>query len=240
MKKFLFVACIFPFVGIAQKNIVKINGSSLVARTVSLQYERQISKKISLAVGYKFTPEGGLPFQSSINNIIDDPSVRFDQMQVKGSAITPEIRFYTGKNMKGFYLAPYARWGTTEASNLPVVVNYTVAGNAQSTTATFGGKSTGFGGGVMIGTQFTLLKFVNIDLWIIGAHIGSGSGEMNATFSSPLPIQGQQELSRQLEEVKNNASFLNMTYSVNANGAQVNIGRYAGIRGAGVTIGFRL
>lgn len=251
MKMKLLLFCLLPLGLAAQdtssaertkngKNVIKLNVSSLAMRTVSLQYERRVGKHFSVALGYRLTPEGKIPFEQTIVDLVDDPSVQISQMRTKGMAITPELRYYFGKKMKGFYLAPYARWSSTEAGNLPLNFTYNnlILGE-RNVTATFSGKLSGLGGGLMLGAQFTIAKTLNVDIWLLGAHVGSGNGDLNAVFSEPLPPEGQQELRDQLEELKNNLEFLGIDYTVGANSANVTFSRFAGVRAAGITLGIR-
>ena len=52
-----------------KKNIVKINLPALAFKNISLQYERKIGKKTSVAVNVHTIPFGQLPFQSTFKNI---------------------------------------------------------------------------------------------------------------------------------------------------------------------------
>ena len=93
------------------KNLLKINLTAIPLNNYSFMYERKIGRKTSLAVGYRFMKEGGLPLKSNFKTLIDDEELfdRLDQFQTGNSAVTPEIRFYMGKGVfRGFYLAPFA------------------------------------------------------------------------------------------------------------------------------------
>ena len=88
------------------KNIVKIN---LIGFSVNGQYERILSKRVSIALSYKILPNGKFIFRGLIPTT--DPQAResLDNLILSNSAITPEVRFYLGKKGygQGFYLAPF-------------------------------------------------------------------------------------------------------------------------------------
>ena len=75
------IACtiiILPFFATAQqaKNEFKVNLSSFVPKGYGFQYERQIGKKFTVALGYSMIPEGKIAFQSVIENLVDDPNIK--------------------------------------------------------------------------------------------------------------------------------------------------------------------
>ncbi len=53
-----------PFFALAQqaKNEFKVNLSSFVTKGFGVQYERQIGKKFTVALGYSMIPEGKIAF----------------------------------------------------------------------------------------------------------------------------------------------------------------------------------
>ncbi|MEY3245203.1 MAG: hypothetical protein RL253_359, partial [Bacteroidota bacterium] len=90
------------------KNIAKFN---LIGFSVNGQYERILSKRVSIALSYKILPNGKFLFRGLIPT--NDPQAResLDNLTLSNSAITPEVRFYLGKKGygQGFYLAPFFR-----------------------------------------------------------------------------------------------------------------------------------
>ena len=95
------------------KNIAKINVSAFVFKGFHLQYERQLSHKVTVALGYGIIPVSSIPFKSYIKKQVYIPNVDIGQYRSGTSVITPEVRYYFGKKgaFHGFYLAPYARIG---------------------------------------------------------------------------------------------------------------------------------
>src|SRR5690554_5918516 len=98
------------------KNQVKLNLTSLAFSTVSLQYERVIGSKTTVALGIRFRPASSLPFKKYIVEQIEDDSeveTFINDIRLGGFAFTPEFRYYLGKGAgKGFYVAPFARYET--------------------------------------------------------------------------------------------------------------------------------
>lgn len=99
---------------IENKNMVKLNLLALTTGNISLQYERLITPKTTVGVTVNMMPSKGLPFSNSIESIVDDKttSAQLQQVSISSFWVTPEIRFYLGKEgYKGFYIAPFLRYG---------------------------------------------------------------------------------------------------------------------------------
>ena len=242
MKSLLFtkslIACAIialPFSAHAQqgKNEFKVNLSSFVTKGYGFQYERQIGKKFTVALGYSMIPEGKIAFQSVIENLIDDPNVKVGDFKLGTSIFTPELRWYVGKKgaFHGFYLAPYGRF-STYTMQVPVSFDATL----DKRTALFNGKLTNSLGGLMLGSNFKLGKRLTLDWWILGAGIGSASGNLVAAIAlNPLE---QKNLKDELDKI--NIPFTTIESTVNSNGAIVTTnGSMAGIRGLGINLGIR-
>lgn len=246
MKRFLLSALLLPIIGMAQekqatpsvpKNILRVNLSSLVLKNYHVTYERALSRKISLSVSYRLMPKGSLPFKDYFDNNVTGSSLQFNGIQVGNSAITPEMRFYLGKgNLKGFYLAAYARFATFDATT---PITYSSSGTGPSDkTGDFIGRVTSTSAGIMLGWQFNLSKKLVMDLQIIGGHFGSCSGNLALVSVIPLSAQEQTSLQSSLNDIK--VEPFDIKTSVNANGANIQVtGPWAGIRGANIGIGFR-
>jgi hypothetical protein len=160
---------------------------------------------------------------------------------LKWAAITPEFRFYVSKNaMKGFYIAPYARYASFDLT-LPFKYTYDQdpgpGVNNVAKTATFNGKVTSFSGGLMFGTQFNLGKRIVLDVWWLGGHYGGSNGDLR--FDVALPTTEEQNAVR--NSVNNfDPSPFEFESTVNAQGAVIkSTGPWAGFRGLGLNLGFR-
>ena len=237
LRKNMFTLAIvaLPFFASAQqgKNEFKVNLSSFVTKGFGVQYERQIGKKFTVALGYSMIPEGKIAFQSVIENLVDDPNIKVGDFKLGTSIITPELRWYVGKKgaFHGFYLAPYGRF-STYTMQVPITFDATL----DKRTALFNGKITNSLGGLMLGSNFKLSKRLTLDWWILGAGIGSASGNLIAAIAlNPLE---QQNLKAELDKI--DIPFTTVKNSVNSNGAIVTTnGSMAGIRGLGINLGIR-
>jgi len=218
-----------------QMNFFKINLMGLAVKNFSFQYERILSKRVSVAASYRFMPTGSLPFASSISNAIgdDDPDTKktIENMRMGNYAITPEARIYLGKGYgKGFYIAFFYRYSSYTVENLPIDYDDTHSLN-------FSGKLTANTGGIMFGAQWPLGKHVCLDWWMFGPHYGSGNGNFVGLASQPLTPAQQDVLRQNLEDLE--IPLTNKTYAVNANGATLKLsGPWGGIR-SGLSIGIK-
>jgi len=247
MKKSIALFLLLPLFTLAQeksspagvpKNIVRWNLSSLALSNYHFTYERALSRKISVSLSYRFMPTGSIPFKDYFDNSLQSGDVKFNEITVGNSAITPEFRFYLGKgNMKGFYLAPYLRFSTFNATT-PITYTSTSGGPAVLKTGDFIGKVTATSGGIMFGWQFNLSKKLLLDLQIIGAHYGSCNGNLDLVTIMPLSPSEQTSLQNSLNGIK--IEPFNISTSVNSTGANIKVsGPWGGIRGANIGIGFR-
>lgn len=215
-----------------KKNIIKVNLPTLAFRNFSLQYERQVGRRTSVAVHVHTMPFGKLPFQSTIESLNDDVDVQFDKFQIGSFGIVPEFRYYVGKKgaLRGFYIGPFLNYSSYKM-DLPIEYN--------NKTGIFNGKLNAITGGLQIGSQFRLSNSLTLDWWILGPNYGSADGTL--TFTGALTATEQQELSDALEDIKNNAPLKTIkSYTVNNNGATVFAkGPWGGLRGLGFNLGFR-
>jgi len=213
-------------------NVVKINLGSLAVKNFALQGERAVGKKISIALGIRLQPYGDLPFQQNVKDNINDPDIQVANIQIGNFAITPEFRYYFGKHaLKGFYVAPYARYASFQ---MEAPVNYNSL--LVQKTAYFKGHINSLSGGLLLGSQFNLGKRLVLDLWIIGGHFGSSNG--NLRFAASLTPQEQDDIRQTLSEA--DIPLFNITYDINSNGGSIRSkGAWVGFRGLALNLGFR-
>ena len=226
----------FPVIGqtLESKNMGKVNLASFVAKGFGIQYERQVGKRITVALGYSNIPKSNIAFKSFIEKQIDDPNVKLGDFKLGTSIFTPEVRYYVGKQgaFHGFYLAPYARFGHY---NIEGPVTYTTSTGSRRDLV-FTGSLNAATAGLMLGSSFNLHKQLYLDWWIIGASIGGANG--NFVAQTQLSAVEQQSLRKELESL--NVPFTTIKSDVNSNGATISTtGSMVGIRGLGINLGIR-
>lgn len=218
----------------SQKNQLKINLAALVFTNFSLQYERQLGRKTTLAIGANMRPFGSMPFQSLAKKALNESAVNLDKLKFGAWGITPELRYYVGKKgaMRGFYLGPYFSYRSYK-SDLPIkYANDTKDG-------IFSGNIKSYTFGLQIGAQWKIGKNLYFDWWIIGPNYGSGRGDL--TLTTALTPSEQADLIDEIETIKDDLPFDAIeSYQVGPTGSNIKIkGPWAGLRGMGFCIGYR-
>jgi len=226
------------------QNIIKLNLVALGAKNISLQYERALTPKVSLALGLGLMPSGHVPLSRTIRDYYLDAAVDKDENAVdnfvsdarlSGWSVTPEFRYYFGKRPQtGFYLAPYLRY-----SRYSLKWDYTfedkVAERERPTDLT--GTLTMFGGGLMAGAQWHFNK-ISLDWWILGLAYNSNALHLTArTNLSDKSAEDKQQLQEDIEGTTINGHHLNATVSNSGVSGRGNVGLPA-LR-FGLCIGYR-
>lgn len=218
---------------VENKNMVKLNLLALTARNISLQYERLITPKTTVGATVNMMPSKGLPFSSSVESFVDDQttSAQLKQISISSFSVTPEIRFYLGKEgYKGFYIAPFVRYGKY---NVDLPVNYDYEGKEESIMVD--GTVKAFSGGFAIGAQWRVYKDFYLDWMIMGPHFGSAKGTLEG--KRPLNQSEQDAIRKSLSDL--DIPVVDFEYEVNDSGAKAKLdGPWAGIR-ASIGIGYR-
>lgn len=222
-------------------NIVKTNVTGFLFKNFQLNYERVISKTISVSASYGIIPQSKLPYTSLLPNNTDEG---FKEMKLGGSNVTLETRFYLGQKGygEGFYLAPYYRYSTYKVSNFSKAVELEYNGVLYDTVnVNFTGTSSAHSGGLLVGAQWFLGKNDNfvLDAWFLGAHYGKGTGNLDGVLEKgrTLSAMEQQEVQKELDKM--DIPVIDHKATVNANGANIKVnGPWAGVR-AGVSLGYR-
>lgn len=222
-----------------KRNFVKTNITSIFLKNYSLQYERVLSKRVSVALTYRTMPTTSIPFKSTVLDAIgdgdDDTKDIINQTKLSNFAITPEVRFYLGKGYgKGFYVAPYYRYVSFSTNQVPV--HYDGA-NGSRQAVNLSGDLKANTGGILFGAQWLLGRHFCLDWWILGAHYGSGKGNFTGTPGAPLTIDEQHQIESDLNDI--DIPLTDKTVSVSANNVSVLLdGSFGGLRG-GLSFGFR-
>lgn len=223
---------------ISKKNIIKLNLSSLVFKNISLQYERVLSRKTSVALGIGIMPKSGLPFAKTLKDRFgsnSDAARAIDDTKLSNFSITPEFRFYLGKKApKGFYIAPFARYNTLK---LDQMYRFTTSNNVNH-VANIKGSINNFGGGLLFGAQWNLTKSLTLDWWIAGPIVGSTKGTLVGTDPQNIQPQDRANIKNDIEDV--NLPGTKVTATVEQNKITANLsGPYYGLRAFGIVLGFK-
>lgn len=237
-KTIVLITLLFSIPALSQtmdgKNQVKLNLSAFVFKGFNLQYERQVSAKVTVALGYGMIPESAIPFKSYVKKQVYIQDVNIADFRLGTSVITPEARYYFSEKgaFHGFYLAPYARFGSYKIKG-PVL--YSDASGLKK-SADFAGKLHTITGGLMAGYNWQLSYRFYFDLWIAGGSFGGENGTF--TTNAQLPASDQESLKRKLESIS--LKGITLTSEVNNNGAVVKTsGSIPGVRGLGINVGIR-
>lgn len=221
-------------------NLVKLNLTAIILKNYSIQYERVLSKPISVAVSFRLMPSTSIPFKDIILEEVgdDDPDTKevIENLKVSNFAITPEVRFYVGRKGygRGFYIAPFYRFASFKTNNL--IFDFQNSANQESNIS-LSGTVTAHTGGLMFGAQWLLGKNMCLDWWILGPHYGAGKGDLSGLAKQPLTPDEQTQLRNELEDL--DIPLTDKTVTVNASGAAIQLnGPWAGVR-AGISLGIR-
>lgn len=226
------------------KNVVKMNITSLALNNYSFFYERMIARKISVTGGLRFMPTTKLSKTMVGKELIkaadldQDDKDEVERLEASNTSITAGIRFYTGKRAgaKGLYAEVYGRFTNFKAK---YAYDYTSKGKDYRFPIALDAK--GIGGGVLFGGQFNLAKQLVVDLYIIGAHYGKLSGDLDAiTDLSGMDAQERQNMQNDINDLGpsfNDKKVLKAT--VSSTGVQGKVdGPFIGARGLGLSLGW--
>ncbi len=216
------------------KNMVKLNLPALALKNITLQYERAVARKVTIAGTFRYMPKSSIPLKSTFIKLADDPEFerQVDGLKVGNYAFMPEARFYLSKKgaFRGFYLGLFGNFSQFTAE---VPLEFDNAGTTE--IIPMSGKLNGITGGLMIGTQFKLSKKLNLDWWILGPNYGTSTGKL--TGQKTMDATEQQSLRDELAGL--DIPLTKFTYDVNGNGATINFdGPWGGVR-AGLCLGFK-
>jgi hypothetical protein len=214
------------------RNLVKIN---LIGFSINGQYERILSKRISIALSYRILPSGKFLFRGLIPTT--DPQAResLNNLIVSNSAITPEVRFYLGKKGygQGFYLAPFFR--SAKYGGKGIGIDFTLD-NGQSATFNMEGNIKTNTYGLLLGAQWKLGKNFWLDWQILGPNYGSASGTIKGKSNIVLSANERTSLQNALNDIT--IPFVRKNISVSPDEAILSLqGPWAGLR-TGLSLGF--
>jgi hypothetical protein len=228
----------------SQGNIIKVNLTSFVFKDVYVSYERTFLKRFSLNLGVDYMPTRNIPFASNFGDVNGYPNPAIG-MTVSGWRITPEVRIYmslTKGSPKGFYIAPYFRYGNYDFQHDAYQYHYNdVYDNniAKTAKVDFTGKYAAVGGGIMIGHQWIIAKRLSLDFWILGLGVSSVDFDLRAS-SNDMDKRYFSESSSFSHDVESNLRvFNNISLTTGDNFVQANSNNvFLGVRGLGFNVGF--
>lgn len=241
-------AAVVPDTEVFRKNSVKLNLSSLAFSNYSFSYERALARKITFVGGYSFMPTSSISSLPIVDKAIELAEVSSDEEadsfeedlkngNVGSSAITGELRFYSGKKpgARGLYVSLYGRYTKADLSYLD---SYVGDFNIEHDLP-YKAELKGFGGGIMVGAQWLIAKRVTLDWYIVGAHYGKLSGNLSAlTDLSMLTEQERADLKAEVEDLFTigDKKYVEATIKDNGMFGKLN-GPFGGIRAFGFNLG---
>ena len=223
-----------------RKNVVKLNLFPVGFKVISMQYERQLHKNFSAALGVGALMERKLPgFLVDLLSSSESFGLQeINQIKFRSFFVTPEIRFYRGKKTlhqapHGFYLGLYGRWSKFSIDQ-PFTFESTQNGVKTKESVLIRFSYGGTAGGLCMGAQWVIGR-VSIDWLIIGAHYGPGYLKGEATGASI--VNDPDGFKEAVDEVKIRnlkpiANIVGSTASITISGIP-----YVGLR-SGLSIGF--
>jgi len=221
--------------GKTSMNFVKVNLTSVLMKNYSLQYERFLTNKFSAALSFRVMPETGLPYKNQIIKLADisEPADKktIEDLLVSNYAITPEVRYYFGKKKygNGLYLSLFYRYGSFNVNN--IITEFETEEGFAGVDISADVKS--HTGGIMMGSQWALGKYMCLDWWIIGPHFGISSIDVNALSSETMDQQDQQDVKDEIDEILSDADIPMLRWTTSTTSDKVNVkldGPWAGLR----------
>lgn len=226
-----------------KKNFVKINLTNLALKDYSLQYERALSKRISIAMTGQLMPERGIP--SLLYNFFDkdeadDIRQELEGLRISSNSLTPEVRFYLGKRGygRGFYIAPFGRVSKFVVDNFNFSVEFGDGEDKYEKSVLINGDANILSFGLLFGAQWSLSKNIALDWWILGPHLGPGKVNLNLYSGTELNTLEQNEIRDMLDSFEIPLAK-SIEYSVNSRGAFFKSDGFLGGIRAGLCIGFK-
>ena len=238
----------------SRPSVLKLNLSSLALGAYSLQYEKVLSNRISFALGVVYRPIKKVPFAKTVERFVDAADNRIDYISlanVKKSestagtfGLTPELRFYLGKNKSapiGTYIAIFGRYNSY-FGKAPVFVDVLYKETFARVELPVDTQIKTYSGGLMIGKQFRLGNRFTFDWFIIGGHYG----KVTVHGESKQDLEGYDEQFIQelrtkiIDTFKINEKYLAL--EVDKQGVRVDNARnltFLNLRGLGFNIGYK-
>jgi len=228
-----------------KKNNLKVNISSIVLKTYSTSFERMISNRVSVQIGYSKNLYNNF-FKTSIGEKLvsiagleEDYEKYYSDYKTGNYSFTGEIKVYLSneKPMQGLYCGVYGRYTRIDLDN----INFTFeTSNGDGFNVPLINNLKGFGGGFLLGVQCLIKERITLDFYILGAHYGKLNGSLKSNKDlSGLTDSDKMELKQDIEDFKI-LSKNYVTVDVYDDGLNGKInGPFFGTRAGGINIGFR-
>lgn len=220
-----------------KKNLVKLSFPVLNQPSFSLQYERNIYKKITIGTSVNYTAKQEFFILKAIaNKNISNEFVKNQLSNIKTTifSITPEVKMYLGKKVfKGFYISPFIRFSNYNVDFPLQYIEDELEKHYQEVS--FSGKFKTVTYGLSFGAQWNVYKNFYVDWLIIGPHIGKSNERF--ILDSNLSSLQQKGIKKSLGLIKttieetNGIPNINFDYTVNEKGGEIKIKNpWAGVR----------
>lgn len=160
-------------------NMVKLNVTGLLMKSVGVQYEHRWKRKITLAGGVIYRPMGSWFFaryydttQASVG-VSQETRFMYSSSRFRSMMLTPEFRYYLGRRApRGFYLAAFLR-ARIDRTLFDFHYYEDLVSNTQQQIGLGRLNETMLGGGIMAGFQLITKKHWGIDFWFLGPWVGN-------------------------------------------------------------------
>ena len=234
------------------KNSFKVSLPGIYSKIYAAQYERVLTKNLSLNTTVFYRPETSIPFGQEIDKIakrhglgitgVNFENLAIDLSQIGVKGFSPELRYYFGQRKNRTFVAAFGQYEKFDA-----IIPASLQARYQNQVVELSKVPIDFdirtiSGGLMIGRQWRPAKWLAVDFVLIGPHLGKGQ-KVYAVVQNPLLSRLDESDKEYLREKIIERFQLNEDYyevSVADDKAEINAYRkvpYLGIRGFGVNLG---
>lgn len=188
-------------------SIIKINTTSLLFKTVAVQYERKLASKWSFALGVLYRPSSKLLMydamaESTQSYLTPNAKYAYSTMKLSRLAITPEFKFFFKKTApRGLYLSPFFRYRRDVTPfDFKYFASNISATNEKKGTAKITDRNIGVG--VLFGLQILSKNKLAVDFWFLGPGLTNAKSSVSSKLNtSELNQIDKNSISTDLEEI---------------------------------------
>jgi hypothetical protein len=220
-------------------NNLNINLYGVLVNNYSFAYERTISNRIALQLGYRFQPynyllniipgkflseRGAVPYQ-------------YYNFKIANNAVTSDVRYYLRKRKQtsGIFIGLYARYSHFDIDD----IEYTYIGDDKNVyNIPLITNLDGIGGGFTLGCKWVIKKRISVEYYS-GIHYLQLHGNLSCNKDlSGLSDHEKQNVQRNVEDLFTFSDKKYITTTINDNGIRGKVtGPSLGFR-SGLTLGF--